>query len=133
MRKLSSLPLEPMLALALASATTSATASPMFVATGPIKGNACKGFVIEWCRTYRIDGVKGKDGKLYTVKTEYDTVDEYNEQSKLCWIRTKSKGAGWLSLGINAVWQPVFVTKTDSGTYEELDVEYLVFSCAKRQ
>jgi hypothetical protein len=108
------------------------TANATFSVTGPIKGNTCSGFIIESCEMHRIDGVKGSDGEIYTMKFQYESVDEYNERTNLCWIKTKSKGAGWLSLGINSVAQPVFVEKIAANKYEELDVEYLVFPCAKK-
>ena len=107
----------------------SGQAMSAYKATSPIKGNVCKGFIIESCEMLEIAGVKGSDGKLYTVRTTYEAVDEYNEKTKRCWIKTKSKGAGWLSLGLNAISQPVFVSKSERGEYKELDVEYLTFTC----
>jgi len=100
-----------------------------YKATGPIQGNVCKGFIIEACELLDIAAVKGSDGKLYTVKKVYDAVDDYNEGLKRCWIRTKSKGAGWLSLGVNTISQPIFLSKNEKGGYKELDVEYLTFTC----
>ena len=111
---------------------TCSTANAQFVATGPYKGTVCSGFIIESCGTHEISAVRGKDGKLYMLKTEHQAVDEYNEDKRRCHIRTKSKGAGWLSLGLNAVTQPVFLTKQPNGEYKELDVEYVSFPCVKK-
>ena len=82
---------ELVLVVLLAGAST---AKASYIATSQIEGNVCKGFGIEFCRIYPIAGVKGKDGRFYTIKTEFRDVDDYNEGIKRCWINTKSKGAG---------------------------------------
>lgn len=111
---------------------TYSTANAQYVATGPYKGTVCSGFIIESCGTHEIAAVKGKDGKLYTLQTQHEAVDEYNEDRKRCHIRTKSKGAGWVSLGLNAIAQPVFLSRQPNGEYKELDVEYVSFPCVKK-
>jgi hypothetical protein len=103
-----------------------------YCAVGEIKGNICKGFVIESCRHVRVDAVKGDDGRLFSVKTCYSEVSDYRESDDRCWIRTKSKGLGFWSSALNAAKQPEFFTKKENGEYEEIDVEYLVFKCVKR-
>lgn len=102
-----------------------------YVATGPIKGNVCRGIGIEVCGLHRVVAVKGDDGRLYEVSTRYDSVTEYKEGSGRCWIKTKSSGGGIFSWGVNAIKQPTFLEITD-GKYKELDVEYLTFRCVKR-
>lgn len=103
-----------------------------YVATGPIEGNVCHGFGIEWCKFHKIAAVRGDGGRPYEVKTTYDSVTEYNETKGRCWIETKSKGGGLLNWGVNAIKQPIFLEITPSRKYEELDVEYITFPCIKR-
>lgn len=102
-----------------------------YVATGPIQGSVCKGFIIESCKFHQLHAVKGDDGRLFTIRERYDSVSEH--RSGRCWIRTKSKGAGLLSWGANAISQPEFYEKTSDGKYNKLDVEYLVFPCVERK
>lgn len=114
--------------LALLSACGVAVAE--YVATGPVEGQVCRGFVIEQCKFYQIDAVKGSDGRLYTMTDRFEKVDEYNSSKRRCWIRTKSTGWGLWSSAANAMLQPDFYRKAESG-YEKLDVEYLSFPCVK--
>lgn len=103
-----------------------------YIATGPFEGNVCHGFGIEVCGLHKIAAVRGDDGRLYEVKTNYGSVTEYKESKRRCWIKTKSKVGGFLSWGGNAIKQPVFLERTSSGEHEELDVEYITFPCIKR-
>ena len=103
-----------------------------YCAIGQIEGQVCRGFVIESCKNIQVDAVKGSDGQLYTVKECFQEVSEYRESTDRCWIRTKSKGAGLFSWGVNAIGQPVFLHKDENGSYKELDVEYITFKCVKR-
>ena len=103
-----------------------------YCAVDEIRGNVCKGFVIEACSFVRVDAVKGDDGKLFTVNKCYSSVSDYKERDGRCWITTKSKGGGALSWALNSATQPEFLHKNENGEYEEIDVEYLVFKCVKR-
>jgi hypothetical protein len=103
-----------------------------YQAVGPIEGNVCRGFIIEACGLHRIAAVKGDDGQLHEVQTRFASITEYKESSGRCWIRTKAKGGGLISWGLNAVKQPMFYERTTSGEYKELDVEYVTFKCVKR-
>lgn len=118
--------------LALCFSCYQSTVWAEYVATGSIEGNVCRGFGIEWCSYRKIVAVRGDDGRLYEVKTTYGSVTEHNETKKRCWIKTKSKGGGLISWGVNALKQPVFFGRTSSGKLEELDVEYITFPCQKR-
>lgn len=103
-----------------------------YFVTGQIEGNVCHGFGIEWCRFHKIAAVKDGKGQLYEVKTRYESVGEYNENDKRCWVNTKSKGAGVVSWVANVRKNYTYLEKNSSGGYEELDVEYLTFPCTKR-
>lgn len=103
-----------------------------YYATGPIEGNVCRGFVIEACGLHTIAAVKGDDDRLYEVQRRFASVTEHKESTGRCWIKTKVKGGGLLSWGVNAAKQPVFYERTSSGEYKELDVEYVTFKCVKR-
>lgn len=80
----------------------------------------------------KLDAVKGKDGRLYTIADRFESVTEYKPEKGRCWIRTKSTQAGLISWGINAVTQPDFYEKEASGEYKKHDVEYVTFKCIKR-
>lgn len=110
----------------------SAPAWADYYATGPIEGNVCWGFGIEVCGLHTIAAVKGDDGRLYEVQRQFSSVTEYKESTGRCWIKTKAKGGGLLSWGINTITQPVFYERTSSGEHKELDVEYVTFKCVKR-
>ncbi len=110
---------------------SSFSANAEYCATGVIKGNICSGFILESCKTVKIDAVKGENGELFSINKCYSSVSEYSKSKKLCWINTKSKGGGALSWAANSLTQPDFLHKNESGKYEELDVEYLVFKCTK--
>jgi hypothetical protein len=73
-----------------------------YVATGSIRGNVCWGFIIESCSFHPIDAVEGEDGRLYTMRTRYKTVSEYDEKMGRCWIRTKSTSGGFWPWATNA-------------------------------
>lgn len=103
-----------------------------YCATRAIRGNVCKGFVIESCKSVQVDAVEGNNGQLFTVRECYDKVSDYRKSDGLCWIRTKSTGAGLWSWMTNAATQPKFFHKNERGEYEELDVEYLVFDCVRQ-
>lgn len=124
--------MKKMLLLALCIGGVQSPSWAEYVATGSIDGNVCRGFGIEWCKFHQIAAVKGDGGRLYEIKTSFDSVTEYDESKRRCWIRTKSKAGGLISWGVNAIKQPVFLERTSSGKYEELDVEYVTFPCIKR-
>lgn len=117
-------------AILMALISTSARAD--YFAVGPIEGNVCWGFGIEVCALHEISAVRGDDDRLYEVKRQFTSVTEYKENSSRCWITTKSKGGGLISWGINAIKQPIFLERTSSSKYKELDVEYLTFKCVRR-
>ena len=102
-----------------------------YVVTGPIRGNECSGFVVEVCSSRSVDAVKGDDGSLYTVQRRYETVSEYKENAGRCWIDVKSRGSGLLSMALNLFTGTEFFEKQKDGTYERIDIEYLVFECKK--
>lgn len=107
------------------------SANAEYCATGKFEGEVCKGFVIESCKSVTIDAVKGNDGQLYTLKKCYSSVSEYNPSTQRCWINSKSKGWGILSVAINTAKQPVFLHKEPSGKYEVVDAEYVTFNCVQ--
>jgi hypothetical protein len=104
-----------------------------YVATSPIEGNVCSGFILESCKFYRVSAVKGSDGQLHSINTRYDSVSEFDESKRRCWIHTKSKGGGLWSWGANMALQPEFYTTTESNEYEKIDVEYITFSCVQHK
>ena len=127
--KYSNILLTPVIAASVLFAPTNAFAE--YCAVSKIKGNVCSGFVIEACKFVVVDAVKRDDGKLYELSRCYESVSDYSESKGRCWVRTKSKGAGLFSWGVNAADQPEFYHLKDDGTYEEIDVEYLSFKCRK--
>ena len=104
-----------------------------YLVTGPIEGNVCRGFGIQICGLKALDAVRGSDGQPHEILRNYDSVTEYNENSGRCTIKTKSSDLSIISWGINAIKQPVFLQRTDSGGWLELDVDYIRFKCIKRR
>ncbi len=101
-----------------------------YYVTGKVEGNVCRGFGIEICGLKPIHAVK-RDGQMYEVAPSFKTVSEYKESSKRCWIMTKNKGGGLISLGINAATQPDFYEKS-GGEYKKIDADYITFPCIQR-
>lgn len=101
-----------------------------FYAVGPFEGQVCWGVVIEACGLKPLHAVEGSDGKLYTIATTYKSVSDH--KNGRCWIRTKSKGAGLISFGVNAMTQPKFYEKTGGNDFKQHDVEYVTFKCVER-
>lgn len=101
-----------------------------YIATGPIRGQECTSYIIfDSCKSRRIDAVEDDNGQPFTVKNNYSQVSDY--KNGRCWIKTKSVGGGLLSWATNALKAPVFLEKKKDGSYEKLDIEYLVFPCKK--
>src|SRR5947207_4100141 len=64
--------------------------SAKYIVNGKIEGNVCSNYLIfEACHTVEIKAVRGTDGELYTVGTEIEDADEFQEQSSQCLVRVK--------------------------------------------
>ena len=136
------LPDKPVLWVTLMLACFSSTNSyGKYVATGEIVGFVCRGFVFfDACRDVQIDAVRGTDGQLYTMKDQFDNVDEYREGTSLCFVRTKHDNwfatmtawIGWLAYFFGYNWQETFLTKNSQGQYVRVDPEYLRFKCSRQ-
>lgn len=102
-----------------------------YCATGAIEGNVCKGFIIESCSFVRIHAAEGDGGQLYEIAQCYEDVSDFNANQGRCWIRTESSGWGLISSAINLLGGVNFLHRNTSGEYEEVDAEYLTFSCRR--
>ena len=103
-----------------------------YIVTGKIRGQQCTSYIVfDHCSTRSIDAVKGKDGRLYTIKRRYPKVSDYSEKKGLCWINTKSRGGGLITGAMNLFLGVTFFEKKQDGSFKELDIEYLVFPCVK--
>jgi hypothetical protein len=110
--------------------TTSSMAD--YIATGPISGIVCSGFVFKSCPPTSVDAIEGKDGKLYSLARRYPKVSEFN--GRRCWIELKS-GAN-SRYGGKGLWDYVanmfgetFYQKQADGSFKKIDVERLMFDC----
>jgi hypothetical protein len=120
---------------------TTASGSAKYVVTGTIEGNVCSNYLIFYkCHRVEIKAVRGTDGKLYTVGTEIEDVNEFHEDSSLCFVRERDNWyasiknwIGWIGYKLGYDWQESFVTVDSNGNYVRVDPEYLVFKCAKRE
>lgn len=102
-----------------------------YIAKGKITGQECTSYIIvDSCKNRQIDAVKGDDGRLYSVKRRYQSVNEY--RGGRCWVHIKSRGMGLISNAINVFAGSQFYEKQPDGTYEEVDPEYITFKCKKR-
>ena len=107
-------------------------ANAEYIVTGKIRGQECTSYiVIESCTWRSINAAKGEDGRLYTLAQRYAEVSQYSEKKDRCWIDIKSRRWGLISAIINLFSDVTFYEKQKDGSYEELDVEYLVFPCVK--
>lgn len=86
-----------------------------YVATGPFEITVCKGFVVEFCGHETIDAVKGADGKPYSMKKSWQTVDKYSNGT--CYLNTPIKNASPIYSG------PVFLHYNKSGKLKKLNYE----------
>ena len=86
----------------------------------------------------KLYAVKGKDGNIHEIARVFeDSHVEYSKSRQSCRVMAKipNDSANLLINGIvaavNTYRQPVFLGKNKDGSYEELDVEYLIFKCSK--
>ena len=66
-----------------------------YYATGPIRGEVCKGIGIKFCDMIEIYALDDKYGKLFTIKRKYKTVDKYKRG--ICYIQVKNQNADVIS------------------------------------
>jgi hypothetical protein len=129
--------------VALALACSNSTSSfGKYVASGQIEGVVCRSYLIfDACHDVQVDAVRGTDGKLYTVRDEFDSVDEYNEGSSLCFVRIKHDNwfaamkawINWFAYIFGYDWQQTFLTKNSRGEFDRVDPEYLRFKCSQQE
>jgi hypothetical protein len=93
-----------------------------YIATGPIKGFFCTGFVIEACSQKEVNRVE-QGGQLFEVKRVYKDVDEYKSNLEYCHIRVKGNSA-WSFLSDTPVF---FYFEEELGTPDSIG-----FPCVKR-
>src|SRR6516164_11042356 len=100
------------------------TGSAKYVATGPINGNVCSNYLFfEACHEVEIKAVRSTDGKLYTVGTEIEDVDEFHEDSSMCFVRVKRNNwydsmkswVGWVGYELGYNWMESFLTVDNNG------------------
>ena len=109
-------------------AITSVSAHAGYRVIGEIKGQVCKGFVIEACSMKVVAAVENNQGGLSEVKRYFNTVSEYKSSTSHCYVRIKSKSDSIFSKGADALLNPVFYERVD-GQYRKIDVDYLSFQC----
>jgi hypothetical protein len=102
-----------------------------YIATGPIKAEDCYDFGIKLCSIKTVTEVR-KDGRRYEVGRYYESVSRYKESRGICYIETKSRGAGILSFGINKLVQPDFWGYDSDGKFGKIDADFIFFNCVKR-
>jgi len=112
------------------SCTLSSHAIAGYIAIGPIEAEDCYDFGISVCSKKTVTEVR-QDGKRFEITRYFENVSEYNPRKGLCFIKTKSKGWGFLSWGINAATQPDFWGYDKDGKYVKIDADYIRFKCTK--
>jgi hypothetical protein len=96
--------------------------------TGPIMAQVCRGFIIEACSSVQVDAVSEDGTQFYEPIETFDTVDEYNEQGKLCHVRPRR---GWWHWVAGFVFNTTrFYRKSDADGFERIYPEYVSFNCA---
>lgn len=116
----------------LAGLSSCESRSYTYVAVGPFVGWVCSGVVIQHCGFVPIDAVKGKGDQMFEVRTDFSSVDEYNEKTGHCSVKTKSVGGGAVSWASNAMNQPDFQRRVGPNQYEKVDAEFVSFKCLRR-
>ena len=108
-----------------------------YLAVGPFSGEECTNYVVfDKCETHSVDAVEGEDGRLYTLQTRYPEVSRHwarKNGTGMCRINLKAqRRVGFWDDAANMLFGgPDFYTKTSSGGYEKVDVEYIMFECRK--
>lgn len=99
-----------------------------YLVTGQVEGSTCTGIGIKSCSFVSVDAVEGDDGRLYTVKDRYGTVDDYSPAKERCWIETQSREGGLMGWFVDTLSTHQFYTRGEDG-FEKVDVEYITFPC----
>jgi hypothetical protein len=102
-----------------------------YLVTGPITAEDCYDFGISFCSTKTVTEVR-KDGKRFELPTYFDKVSKYNNSTGRCFINTKSKYLGFLSLAINPFIQPDFWGYDKDSNFGKIDADYIGFNCVPR-
>jgi len=102
-----------------------------YIAIGPIKAEDCYDFGIKLCSIKTVTEVR-KDGKRYEISKYYESVSRFNESRGMCYINTKSQGAGIFSWGLNKLTQPDFWGYDGEGKFGKIDADYIFFECVQR-
>ncbi len=109
-----------------------APATAEYIVTGKIRGQECTNYIVfESCTWRSIDVASGAGGRFFTLPQRYPEVSQHSEKKGRCWINIKSRRWGLISGSINLYSYVTFYEKLQDGSYEELDVEYLMFPCRK--
>ncbi len=105
-----------------------------YIRTGPVAGPETTfiGIGRKGSGLHSVDAMEGEDGKLYRIQQRFTEVDEY--KNGRCWVHIKSKGfmgVPNIFSGIANMFNGSFYERQGDGTYEEIDVDSLIFNCRK--
>ncbi|WP_146183872.1 hypothetical protein [Limnohabitans sp. T6-20] len=102
-----------------------------YLVQGPVKAEDCYDLGIKICSTKTVTEVR-KDGRRFEIANYFEDVSSHDASRRMCWINTKSRGLGFLSLGINSLTQPEFWGYDKSGKYVKIDADNIYFKCIKQ-
>lgn len=102
-----------------------------YLVQGPVKAEDCYDLGIKICSTKTVTEVR-KDGRRYEITNYFEDVSSHDSSRGMCWINTKSRGLGFLSLGVNALTQPEFWGYDKNGKYVKIDADNIYFKCIKQ-
>lgn len=97
-----------------------------YEATGGFKSYMCSGFVLKVCEWVSIDAVKSKDGSFYSLKTSFDSVDEYQSKIGMCHVDIRRGVVNRLRGDI-----PDFQHRVGPDQYEPVAPETISFKCVR--
>jgi len=127
--------MRPATLIARAFAIAIACAQPAnaeYAVTGKFEGNFCTSYLIfSQCALRAIDATVDSKGALFTLTTDFHSVDEFNND--LCWVKVRNSWFNWLISDI-----PVFYgfnngDRSDIKSYTKLGTpDYIVFRCSKK-
>jgi hypothetical protein len=105
-----------------------------YIRTGPVIGPETTfiGVGRKGSGTHSVDAIEGEDGKLYRIQQRFSEVDEY--RNGRCWVHLKSKGflgVPNIFSGISNLFNASYFSRQPDGSFEEIDIDSLIFNCRR--
>jgi hypothetical protein len=105
-----------------------------FKVMGPFEATACKGFIIEFCTMgIIVDAIIDKNGKLFSLPQNFQTVDEYSSSQKRCWNTIKNSIFNKLIINNSDFYQFNSGPRDLLSSYKKIEnITTITFRCEKQ-